>query len=125
MTRFALRLAGAALAMGMALPAAALAGYGAIYFSPSNHAYGYSVDEYDRQDAVDVAWAHCAQHADDCTKGIEFWNGSCGAIAVGDRGGWGASWGEEMDFALNGAVAACQKRDRGCEILAYQCSSRN
>lgn len=95
--------------------------YGAIYFSPTTRATGYVGNASSRQEAVDTAYAYC--NADDCIKGIEFWGGSCGAVAVGSRGGWGSSWGEEIEFAADGAVRACSEHDRGCRVIKYLCSA--
>lgn len=114
--------AGMALAV-LTAGSAAAGSYGAIYFSPTTRATGYVGNAESRQDAVDTAYDYCARNASDCVKAIEFWGGSCGAVAVGDRNGWGASWGEEMEFASEGALSACSKRTGHCKVLKYYCST--
>lgn len=119
----AISLAAGAFTLAMLCGSAAAGVYGAIYFSPTTRADGYTGNANSRQEAVDTAYSYCAANADDCIKGIEFWGGSCGAVAVGDRGGWGAAYGADEDEASEDALAYCSKHTRNCRVLKWVCSS--
>jgi hypothetical protein len=93
--------------------------WGSIYYSPSSHATGFS-HNYDTQRQAERAAASYCDY-DDCTYAISFRN-ACGAVAVGQRGGWGADWGTTGNSAQRNAVNACRRHDRGCSVVRWQCS---
>ena len=120
------RLASAAaglLALGLFSGIAAAGVYGAIYFSPTTRADGFTGNANSRQQAVDTAYGYCAANANDCIKGIEFWGGSCGAVAIGDNGGWGAAYADDVDDARNDALAYCSQHTQRCYVLKWVCSN--
>ncbi len=47
---------------------------------------------------------------------------TCGAIAVGERGGWGTGWHGNKNEARRKAIAFCTKVDTGCTIKNTICS---
>lgn len=97
--------------------------YGAIAYSPSNGAYGYSYDYESRARAETEAVRSCAQHGSGCRVAIWFRN-ACGAIAVGQRGGYGTGWAGNRSGAEGTAVANCRTRDSGCRIRSWACTTR-
>jgi hypothetical protein len=117
------RLLGAALALAAVLPAgpaAAADRWGSIFFSPDTHAVGYSFRHRSRGDAENAAYDNC--DADDCIKATTFRN-ACGAVAVGENGGWGAYWGANGRAAQRAAVNVCRGNDDGCRVLRWQCAN--
>lgn len=93
--------------------------FGAIAYSPATGALGWSHDYNSRRGAESTAYNNC--NANDCRIAIWFKNG-CGAVAVGNGGGWGADWGADIDPAKYLAVEACQKHTNGCRVVRWQCS---
>jgi len=68
--------------------------YGAIAYSESKEVFGYTYDYDADADANRAAVGYCRkQGAGDCKVLITFYN-ACGALALGDKGAYGADWGE-------------------------------
>lgn len=122
-TAFTGLAAGIVFAAAFTGAAAAKHYYGSIAYSADTGAIGYAYDNSSKQGAINVALNACYKHADDCVTAINFWDGACGAIAVGRNGGWGASWGEDLHFASDGALDKCSENDDGCQVKRYQCTS--
>ncbi|GJM02108.1 MAG: hypothetical protein DHS20C08_06090 [Rhodomicrobium sp.] len=114
----------ASLIFGLsAAPAYAGNNYGAIAVSPSTKALGWSYNYKSKAYAKSVALAHCRKHASDCRIANWFRN-SCGAIAFGKKGGWGADWGRSIKQAKWKAVKRCRKHDYGCKAVRWVCTDR-
>lgn len=105
----------------LAAGAVQAAEWGTIAYSPSTGATGYSHNWPNEVDAEITALNGCGRHANDCVTAVNFYN-SCGALAVGRNGGWGASWGNSRGQAENKALAQCSNYDGGCSIRRWQCS---
>ena len=61
-------------------------------------------------------------HAFDCTIASSF-SDACGALAVGDGNGWGASRAESIIKAERNALATCRSYENtNCEIEVSVCS---
>ena len=96
--------------------------YGAIAYSSSTKAHGWSKDYPARAAAEKAALAGCAKHADDCTAVLWFKN-ACGALATGPKGaGWG--WAESQGVADRGALNACAKHSSACTVKQRVCTSK-
>ena len=122
-TSLVARSLGALLAVMAILPAgsaAAADNWGSIYFSATNLANGFSYRHRSKNAAENAAWENC--DADDCEKAISFRN-ACGAVAVGENGGWGADWAPRGREAQNKALRACRNHDSGCYVLRWQCAN--
>ena len=115
------RAAAVAAAVALTCGAASAAEWGAIAYSPSNGATGFSYNWPNEVDAELTALGNCDAHASDCTTAVTF-HDACGALAVGDRGGWGADWGVDREAAEWGALARCEQYDYGCQVRRWQCS---
>lgn len=120
------RFAVAALCVGLFSLAAGSAmaqqqHWGTIAYSPSTGAMGYTWDHVNEVDAEMEALSRCLQYAEDCTTAVNF-HDSCGAIAVGENGGWGADWGYDDADAQFKALDRCNQYDTGCEVKRWQCS---
>jgi serine/threonine-protein kinase len=102
--------------------AAAQSNYGAIAYSPSTGAHGWSYDYASRAAAENVALANCRRHAGDCVVPIWFRN-ACGALAVGTNG-YGSGWGSKRRLAESFALRTCRKHTRGCRIRRWACTTR-
>ena len=95
--------------------------YGAIAYSPSSGATGWSYAYNSRGDAETVARRNCDDSANDCRIAIWFRNG-CGAVAVGYRGGWGSGWGYDRREAQRQAIGSCSRQTSSCRVIRWQCS---
>lgn len=96
-------------------------GWGAIAFSPSTGATGYTWNNVNEVDAELRALEFCDRNASDCESAITFRNG-CGAVAWGENGGWGSYRDTDEESARQGAMNQCSLNDDGCEIVRWQCS---
>ena len=111
-------------AVVLASSPAAAQHWGAIAFSPSTGATGYTWENVTEVDAELRALQFCEQNASDCETAVTFRNG-CGAVAWGDNGGWGSWRDTDQESARQGAMNECSMRDDGCEIVRWQCSNAN
>jgi len=105
---------------GMPL-ASAQDSYGSIAFSPTTGANGYVWGASSEANAERNAMKECRKRASDCITGINFWN-SCGAVASGNKGGWGGAWGTTAVIAQELAMNYCRQHDSGCHVIRWQCS---
>lgn len=99
----------------------AYAAWGAIAYSKSTKATGWSFSAVNEVDAEITALDNCGEYADDCETAVTFRNG-CGALAVGRNGGWGADWGADRYEAESAALDRCEDYDNGCRVTRWQCS---
>lgn len=112
----------AGFALGtLVLPAAALAGYeGAIAFSQTTGASGWSKNFDSKRAASNAALDYC--NASDCKVVYNFTN-SCAALAAGPDGGYGVDWDVKQNRAERKALRACQNYSSGgCQIVVSACS---
>jgi hypothetical protein len=91
--------------------------YGAIAYSKSTGAYGYSYGHYSQADAERDALARC----DSPDRQVIGWmRNAYAALAVGDapeQYGWG--WGATRSAAEQAALAECRKRTTNCYIKRW------
>lgn len=113
-----LALAGVGLGSGQA----AAQYYGAITYSPSTGAHGWSNDYTSRSEAESVALANCRKHAGDCIEPVWF-RSACGALAVGPNG-YGTAWGTSRSLAESKALTTCQRWSMDCSIMRWVCTTR-
>ncbi|KAB2915287.1 MAG: DUF4189 domain-containing protein [Hyphomicrobiaceae bacterium] len=98
--------------------------YGAIAYSPSTGAHGWSYDYPSRSAAESTALRNCRRHASDCVVPIWFRN-ACGALAVAPGGGYGSGWGTSRSLAERYAMQSCRGHNNsGCSILRWACTTR-
>ncbi len=97
--------------------------YGAIAFSPSTGAHGYSFNYANRAAAEKRAINECEMNAgsDDC-RAILWFHNACGALAVGDNA-YGSGWGTNMLYAAQYAVESCKKFTANCKVVRWVCTS--
>jgi hypothetical protein len=110
----------AALAALLALPGAALADYGAIAYSPSTGAYGYSNGYGSRGSAERAAMRNCRANGSGCQTALWF-QSACGAVAKGPDG-WGSGWAASKAGAQSQAIASCRQYSGSCRIVVWSCS---
>lgn len=103
------------------MPAAASAGYeGAIAFSQTTGASGWSKNFDSKRAASDAALDYC--NASDCKVVYNFTN-SCAALAAGPDGGYGVDWDVKLRRAERKALRACANYSSGgCQIVVSACS---
>jgi serine/threonine-protein kinase len=95
--------------------------YGAIAISTTTSSLGWAYNMPSRAAAETVAISKCG--VDDCRVGTWFRN-ACGAVAIGDGGGWGASWGNTKNGAIERAINACSQNTENCEWKRVICTAR-
>jgi hypothetical protein len=96
--------------------------YGAIAYSPSTGAHGYSYDFPSRGQAETRALAECRARGRGCKIAVWYVN-ACGALATGSNG-WGSAWAGTRSAAESRAVRQCARFTRNCRVLAWSCTSR-
>lgn len=102
-------------------PAAAQDYFGAIAYSPTTRAHGWTHDYGSRQEAQNVALAECRRHADDCVIAVWFRN-ACGALAVG-LDGYGAAWATNRVQAERAALKLCRSYSEDCGAIRSICAN--
>jgi hypothetical protein len=106
----------------VAVPSLAAANeWGAIAFSRSTGAHGYSHNYATRGAAERRAISGCQRHGRGCQIAVYFAN-ACGALAVGRGNGYGVAWSAGRQDAINRAVRACNGYTSGCRIVRWVCS---
>jgi hypothetical protein len=98
------------------------AGFGAIAFSSSDGALGYS-ERYPSQQSAEIqAVIECHQRGgSDCR--IATWErNACAVLAVGKGNGWGATWHPNAYVAERRAIAKCGDSAPECEAKAWICN---
>ncbi len=96
--------------------------YGAIAYSPSTRALGWSNNQLSRQASENSALAGCRKYARDCVVPVWFKKG-CGALAAGPNG-YGTGWGAGRYIAERVALRECGRHTRSCTIRRWTCTSR-
>jgi uncharacterized caspase-like protein len=104
------------------IPANPASRFGAIAYSPSTGAHGWSYDYGSREEAERVAISNCSQHARDCSVPIWFQN-ACGALAVGPSG-YGTGWGVSQTLAESYAIGVCGQYSANCSVRRWVCTTR-
>lgn len=121
---YLLRAAMIAAALLMATSGMAEAtNYGAIAYSPSSGARAYSTDYSTRAGAETRALNECRARGRGC-KIVMWFKNACGALAVGNGGGWGSAWAGSRQAAENRAIDNCSAHAGGCSVRTWVCTSR-
>ena len=95
--------------------------FGALAYSPSTGAHGWSKDHASQKAAQRAALKGCSRHAKDCRPLVWFKN-ACGALAVSAKAyGWG--WGTTQALADAEALKACGKHATGCKVTQQVCTA--
>jgi hypothetical protein len=95
--------------------------FGAIAYSPSDGAMGWSYNNSTQLAADNAAMRSCS--GSDCRVVVRF-NAACGAVAVGMNGGWGADTGADSASAEHNAAVACTSYGNpNCRAIRWVCSS--
>ena len=97
--------------------------FGAIAYSPNTGSHGYSYDYGSRREAEAYAMNQCRKYAGDCRVAIWFRN-ACGALAIGNNGGWGSGWGDSRQRAEYEAINSCRQHAGNCGIRRWACTTR-
>ena len=109
-----------------ALPASAGEPFGAVVLGrmpggDPSWGLAWSVRGYD--DAGELARGKCYDRGAAACLIVGYSRASCGALAVDDRNGHGAAWGESLDAAEGAALAACRTPGRVCRVVVARCAS--
>jgi len=95
--------------------------YGAIAFSTSTGAWGWSNDYSSVSEAQNAAMNSCGKP--DCQAVVWFKN-NCGALAVGKGNCWGTGWADSRAEAERLALNSCRNAGDNCKVACWSCNSR-
>lgn len=95
--------------------------YGAIAYSPSSGAHGYSFGYRNQAGAQQRALRECNARGRGCRVAIWYKN-ACGAVAVAPNGSWGSGWGNSKQRANSEALRVCGRYSGGCRVRLNACS---
>jgi hypothetical protein len=103
---------------------AALKVWGAIAYSKSDKAFGYSFEQGEEAAARNIALANCRKHGTSCVVETVF-SRACAALAAGgDHIGWGTD--HTREGAEKRAMSECTLTGaKGCAIQTWVCSAPN
>ena len=109
-----------------ALPALAEEPFGAVVLGripggDPTWGLAWSVRGYD--DAGELARNECYGRGAAACLIVGYSRASCAALAVDDRNGHGAAWGESIDSAEGAALSSCRAPGRACRIVVSRCAS--
>ena len=108
-----------------ALPAFAQDPFGAIVLgriSGGEPSWGLAWSGHGYDDAGERARNECYERGAAACLIIGYARAPCAALAVDDRNGHGAEWGESLDSAEKSALAACRARGGTCRIAVSRCA---
>ncbi len=96
--------------------------FGAIAYSPSTGAYGYSINYGSKRVAQNRALDKCDEYArtSDCDVLVWFQN-ACGSLAEGPDG-YGSGWGTDRSTAERYALESCSEYSRRCKVTETVCT---
>ncbi len=98
--------------------------FGAISYSASDGADGYSHNYNSQAEAEARALAECRSYGGtDCQVLVWFRNG-CGAMATSPSGAYGSGSGTTTGLAESAALDTCRKSGAGCKIKRWVCTDR-
>ncbi len=104
-------------------PADARDMHGAIAFSQTTGAIGWSYDFSTRGGAENRAMSECRKHGGGCRVATWFKN-ACGALAVGNGNAYGGSWAANRFEAESKAMSLCSAESRNCTVRRWVCTGQ-
>lgn len=121
MSKYAIALIAVFLMFGGSSTQAQAQSYGAIAYSPSSGAHGYSFGYRNQSGAQQRALRECNVRGRGCRVAIWYKN-ACGAVAVAPNGSWGSGWGNSKQRANYEALKVCRRYSGGCSVRVNACS---
>ncbi len=97
--------------------------FGAISYSNTTGAYGYSYDYPSRGQAEDRSLNECSKRGRGC-KVVLWFRNACGALATGTNYGYGFAWAASRGEAEQVALKYCQKYTDSCKVAVWTCTTR-
>jgi len=95
--------------------------YGAIAYSPSSGAYGYSYDDATRAAAEATALEECGKNGKGCKSALWFKN-ACGGLAIG-KDSWASERGDDKQTAERKSLESCKARTSDCSLVGAICAT--
>ena len=106
-------------------PASAQSLYGSIAFSEEyggGYAWGMAWSYGTLSEAQNNAISECRRKGGTNCGEIVWFRDACGALAIGDNGGYGSGWGTSYGIAQQYALNTCQSYgNRNCRIAITRC----
>ena len=125
MTQRAGFLAVLVLAALIAAPASAESRYGSIVFSQESGGgwtWGMAWSYDSQRGATARAMDECRSRGGTNCRRVGWFRDACGALAIGDRNGYGANWGSSSSEAEERAIELCRNANRNCRVAASRCA---
>jgi hypothetical protein len=94
--------------------------YGAIAFSQSSGAVGFSYNFRRRDIAEERALEECGGGC----RVVTWFRNACGALATGNGNGYGTGWATNRGTAERIALNKCGENARSCRVIRWACTSR-
>ncbi len=98
--------------------------FGAISYSPSDGADGYSYNYASRGDAEDRALSECRGYGGTQCQILVWFRNACGAMATSSSGAYGSGWGTTTGLAESAALNSCEQSGANCVIERSVCTDR-
>jgi serine/threonine-protein kinase len=99
---------------------AAAQNYGAIAFSQSSGAVGFSYNFRRRDIAEERALEECGGGC----RVVTWFRNACGALATGNGNGYGSGWASSRGSAERIALNKCAANTRNCRVIRWACTAR-
>ncbi len=113
-------------AVSVVAPAAAQDRYGSIVFSQEpngGYAWGMAWSYDSHSSARSEAMQGCRRRGGTSCGEVGWFRNACGSLALGDRNGYGAGWGDSRATAANQAMAGCQRYNSNCRSEITRCAN--
>jgi Domain of unknown function (DUF4189) len=108
------------LSVALGATSASAENFGAIAFSQSSGAVGYSFDYRSRGSAEEHALQECGRGC----RVVLWFKDACAAIAVGSGNGYGTGWATTRGGAESIAMNNCNENASNCGVNRWVCTSR-
>jgi Domain of unknown function (DUF4189) len=98
--------------------------FGAISYSPSDGADGYSYNYASRSAAEDRALSECRGYGGTDCQVLVWFRNACAAMATSPSGAYGSGWGTTTGLAESAALDSCEQSGESCVIERSVCTNR-
>jgi hypothetical protein len=98
--------------------------FGAISYSASDGADGYSYNYNSQAEAEARALAECRGYGGTDCQILVWFRNACGAMATAPSGAYGSGWGTTTGLAEAAALDTCEQSGNGCKVKRWVCTDR-
>jgi Domain of unknown function (DUF4189) len=98
--------------------------FGAISYSASDGADGYSHNYDSQAEAEARALAECRGYGGTDCQILVWFRNACGAMATAPSGAYGSGWGTTTGLAESAALDTCEQSGSSCKVKRWVCTDR-